>query len=140
MGPVDPHLYVLGEEGSCSLVKIATSPTERCPSRRSGSDAGWHRLVVLGRVSLPIDDLDWHELLVHERLRPYHVAGKWFDVGHLVVGGDWDGFLRAVLDRRFDRHTRAAAGSRFAGYAPSSAIQSVSMSASTSSSDRTPST
>jgi hypothetical protein len=99
----DPHLYVLGEvEVPDGPVKIGMTVVRQSKTGRASMSSGnWRELTVLHRHSVRFADLRWTEWLLHQRLRPWHRRGEWFDVRALVQDDDWRGFIDRVLDGTF---------------------------------------
>lgn len=94
------YIDVVGEaDRNFGFIKIsfhldADNPSD-CPEWESGEFDG---LEALTHRSISLGDIHWNAWLIFRHLRPYHVAGDWFDVRHLVEGADWDGFLTGAIE------------------------------------------
>jgi hypothetical protein len=94
----EPALYVIGEEGLDTPVKIGIS----IGSRAELQCGNWRPLEVLLRRPLAWPDLRWTEWRVHQALRrrrgePW-VLGEWFRVRpHAEALGSWDALIDAAL-------------------------------------------
>src|SRR5262245_31818811 len=94
----EPALYIIGEEGFDTPVKIGIS----IGSRAELQGGNWRALEVLLRRPIDWPDLRWTERRVHHALRwgrgePW-VLGEWFRVRpHAEALGGWDELIDAAL-------------------------------------------
>jgi hypothetical protein len=93
------HLYVVGEiDDPTGAVKIGITRGRLSLTGRGGLNAGnWRVLTTLGHKPIAPAETRWTEWLIHQRLRPFHRRGEWFDVRDLVVEDDWARFLDEAI-------------------------------------------
>src|SRR5687767_13781051 len=93
-----PHLYVVGEVGQPTPVKIgvtAKPPRQRLAAFQS---ANWREMEYLLRRRVPIERMLVDEFLVHRTLAPWWITGEWFDVRPLAKQlGGWAQLVEAAI-------------------------------------------
>lgn len=90
------QLYVIGEVDGLPAVKIGVSDRPR--SRLSDIAIGNPRELEL-LYAEPLANVRWVEHVLQHVLEPWRLStnGEWYDVRHLVVDGDWRGFVERAL-------------------------------------------
>ncbi len=93
-----PYLYVVGEVGEQTPVKIGV--TTKPPRQRLAAyqGANWREMEYLLCRPVPIERMLVDEFLVHRALSPWWRTGEWFDVRNLAEQlGGWEQLVEAAI-------------------------------------------
>ena len=93
-----PYIYVVGEVGEQTPVKIGV--TAKPPRQRLAAyqGANWREMEYLLRRPVPIERMLVDEFLVHRALSPWWRKGEWYNVRHLAEQlGGWEQLVEAAI-------------------------------------------
>ncbi|HKY16639.1 MAG TPA: GIY-YIG nuclease family protein [Microthrixaceae bacterium] len=93
-----PYIYVVGEVGEWTPVKIGVTAKPRRRRLAAYQTANWREVEYLLCRRVPIERMLVDEFLVHRTLSPWWKKGEWFDVRDVAdqIGG-WEQLVEAAI-------------------------------------------